>query len=124
MEEEKGEEGKGRRTENRRGKGREQRAAEDRKAYKVGFWNVAGMVYKDRDFWENLKDWDVMVLSETWVQEKGWEKVRRRLPRGYRWEMQEAGRKNRKGRAIGGMVMGVRGGIESDMGGRVEKIWD
>lgn len=35
------------------------------------FWNVAGLGNKDGDFWKGLKEWDVLVLSETWVDEKG-----------------------------------------------------
>lgn len=38
-----------------------------RKGYKVGFWNVAGLENKDREFWESLKEWDVIFLSETWI---------------------------------------------------------
>jgi len=34
------------------------------------------------------------------------------MTKGYKWEVQGASRKNRKGRAIGGMVIGVRNGIE------------
>jgi len=30
-----------------------------------------------------LRDWDVMVLMETWAEEKNWERVKERLPRGY-----------------------------------------
>jgi len=32
--------------------------------WRVAFWNVAGMYNKDRDFWEKLREWDVMVLLE------------------------------------------------------------
>lgn len=41
------------------------------------FWNVAGLKKKDRDFWRGLEAWDVIVMVETWVDEKGWERVRR-----------------------------------------------
>lgn len=46
------------------------------------FWNVASLVNKDKEFWEGLKDWDIMVLSETWVEEEGWRRVREELPGG------------------------------------------
>lgn len=52
-----------------------------------------------------------MFLSETWLQKKGWERVRRWMPRGYVWEMQEAGRKSKKGRPMRGIIMGMREGI-------------
>lgn len=32
---------------------------------------MAGLGNKDKEFWEGLKDWDVTVTSETWVDEKG-----------------------------------------------------
>jgi len=69
---------------------------------------VAGLRDKDRNFWRDLREWDVMVLSETWVDEKGWEKIKKRLPRGYEWGVQLANRMNKKGRAMGGMLMGIR----------------
>jgi len=32
---------------------------------------VAGLGNKDKGFWRGLEEWDVMVLIETWVEEKG-----------------------------------------------------
>ncbi|KYN11077.1 hypothetical protein ALC57_16778 [Trachymyrmex cornetzi] len=72
------------------------------------FWNVAGLGKKDREFWDNLKRWDAMVLMETWVEGKGEKKLRERLPDGYVWRIQNARRRNKKGRAMGGMIMGIR----------------
>ncbi|XP_020294895.1 golgin subfamily A member 6-like protein 2 [Pseudomyrmex gracilis] len=66
------------------------------------FWN------KDKDFWKNLEKWDVIVLLETWIEKKKWEKIRRLLPRGYVWSTQWATRKNKKERAMGGLLMGIR----------------
>lgn len=57
---------------------------------------------KDRDFWKKLKEWDVMVFSETWVEERGWEKIWRKFPNGYKWGMQGATRKGKRGRAMEG----------------------
>lgn len=48
---------------------------------------------------------DVIVLSETWVEERGWGRIESRLPRGYTWEKKHAKKTYRKGRAIGGMIM-------------------
>lgn len=86
------------------------------------FWNVAGLINKDREFWSGLMDWDVITLVETWVGERGWERIRGKLPGEYVWGIQAARKRNRKGRAIGGMVMGIkkekllkeRTGIERD----------
>lgn len=40
---------------------------EKRKGYEIGFWNVAGLENKDREFWEGLKEWNVIFLIETWM---------------------------------------------------------
>lgn len=52
--------------------------------WRIVFWNVVGLNNKDCEFWKKLKEWDVMVMMETWVDEKNWRKIRERLPRGYR----------------------------------------
>lgn len=40
------------------------RKKERKEIYKVTFWNVAGLKNKDEDFWKDLKEWDIMVMSE------------------------------------------------------------
>lgn len=50
-------------------------------------------------------------MSETWLEKREWERLKERLPRGYEWEIQLARRKNRKGRVIRGMVIGIRNGV-------------
>lgn len=45
---------------------------------------------KDSNFWRELKEWEVVVMSETWIEEKGWEKVKSKLMEGYKWGMQFA----------------------------------
>jgi len=47
-------------------------------------------------------------LSETWVKEKGGDKMRERLTEGYEWRMQGVKRRSKKGRTMGGMMMGIR----------------
>lgn len=39
--------------------------------YRIDFWNVAGLENKDREFWKSLEKWNVMYLSETWLQKRG-----------------------------------------------------
>lgn len=78
------------------------------KELRITFWNVGGLKNKDREFWEVLRDWDVMVLMETWMEEREWEKWRNRLPEEYKWKRQGARRNSKKVRAIGGMLMGIR----------------
>ncbi|KYM96706.1 hypothetical protein ALC62_12627, partial [Cyphomyrmex costatus] len=91
------------------GAGRHGEGGED---WKIVFWNVAGMIGKDEEFWEGLKEWDIIGLVETWVEQKSWSKIRGKLPKEFMWKCQTARRKNRKGRAIGGIITGVRKGIE------------
>nr|XP_034194960.1 nipped-B-like protein B [Osmia lignaria] len=54
---------------------------------------------------------------ETWLEKKGWEKIEGRLPKGYRWEAQLAERKNKKGRAMGGMI-----GVKEHLMGKEGRI--
>lgn len=72
------------------------------------FWNVTGLLGKDKKFFERLERWDVITLLETWVDDKGWQKTKKRLPGGYIWRMQGAKRRSKKGRAMGEMMLGVR----------------
>lgn len=51
---------------------------------RVAFWNVAGLGNKDMEFWEAFRDRDIIFLMETWLDEKGWDKIRGRLPTGFR----------------------------------------
>ena len=73
---------------------------------------MAGITNKREGFWKEVRRWDVVVMSETWLDEKRWEKARDFFPRGFRWEVQWAKRRSKKGRAMGGMAVGIKGGIE------------
>jgi len=47
---------------------------------------------------------------ETWIGRKEWKGIKERLPKGYEWKVQEAKKKNKKGRAMDGdVVMGKEG---------------
>jgi len=48
----------------------EEGGAEKEKGLKIAFWNVAGLKNKDREFWKNLEEWEVLVLMETWIERK------------------------------------------------------
>lgn len=65
---------------------------------------MAGLGNKDNEFWGKLGEWKIMFLLE----KKRWEKIKSRLPKGYEWHRQNAVRKNKKGKAIGGILMGVK----------------
>ena len=81
-------------------KGKERRNVEWEE-WGICFWNIAGLERKDRAFMQNLGQWEVIVMTETWLDEKGWERVGERLSRGYRWKVQNPKKKNKKWRAIG-----------------------
>lgn len=49
--------------------------------------NVAGLWRKEEDFWKFLKDYEVIGLTETWVDEAEWGKLYEKLPRGWKWNV-------------------------------------
>ncbi|KAL6417578.1 hypothetical protein ACFW04_012649 [Cataglyphis niger] len=48
-----------------------------------------------------VKEWDVVMLSKTWLDRKGWDSARGYFPKEYKWEVQLAETRNKKGRMIG-----------------------
>lgn len=64
---------------------------------------MAGLGNKDKEFWKGLREWDVMTLVETWIDEKSWRKMRGRLPERYEWRVQHAKRKNKRSWAMRGL---------------------
>ncbi|KAG5319550.1 MOS1T transposase, partial [Pseudoatta argentina] len=71
-----------------------------------------GLKKKDEEFWKFLNDFDVIGLIETWVDEREWEKIKDKMPEGWRWKCQIATREGKRGRAKGGIVTGVRRELE------------
>ncbi|XP_039311154.1 uncharacterized protein LOC120359015 [Solenopsis invicta] len=71
------------------------------------FWNIAGIWRQDEEFWKFIGRMDYICLIETWVEEKGWEKIRKKLPGTHRWGCSFAIREKKKGRARGGFIIGV-----------------
>lgn len=59
-----------------------------KRGWRIGFWNVAGLRNKDKEFWNGLRRWEVMVMVETWVERKRWKKIKGKLPKGYKWRIQ------------------------------------
>lgn len=47
-------------------------------------------------------------MMEIWMDCKRWERMRGKLPKEYKWKAQMAKKRNRKGRAYGGMLVGVK----------------
>ncbi|KYM96255.1 hypothetical protein ALC62_13071 [Cyphomyrmex costatus] len=72
------------------------------------FWNVAGIENKDRDFWNYIKGFDYISLCETWIDEKGWDKLKKRLSSTHVWDCSFAEKGGKRGRAKGGFIIGKR----------------
>lgn len=79
---------------------------------KIGFWNVAGLVNKDEDFWEYIEDFDIIGLTETWMEEKQWNLLKDKLLDKFTWKCQFATKEKNKGRASGGILTGVKNKIK------------
>ncbi|KYN15976.1 hypothetical protein ALC57_11773 [Trachymyrmex cornetzi] len=50
------------------------------------FWNTAGIINKDKEFWKFIGKFEFISLSETWLEEDGWKKIEGRLPSSHDWE--------------------------------------
>lgn len=33
--------------------------------FKIDFWNITWLINNDVDFWKDLREWNVLVMSET-----------------------------------------------------------
>lgn len=31
---------------------------------------------KDREYWREVEDWNIVIMSETWLKKGGWERLR------------------------------------------------
>lgn len=72
---------------------------------------MAGVLNKDKEFWEGIKEWDVVIMMETWLDGKRWERMKEKMPKEFKWKVQLATRRYKKGRANGGMLLGIKRGI-------------
>ena len=89
-------------------KGRRDRRASDRKnTTDIIFWNVAGVSTLSRETWEEIKKFEIIGLTETWLEENN-EKILDRHLQEYNWETIAAKRIRKKGRARGGMLLAMR----------------
>lgn len=80
----------------------------------VGFWNVAGLLNKDRQFWKYIEKFDAIGLTETWVDGKQWERLKEKLSDKFIWKCAAAKREKIKGRAKGGIITGIRRGVREE----------
>jgi len=55
-----------------------------------------------------LKRFDILGLTETWVDGKRWKKIKNKLASDFEWECAPAKREHGKGRVKGGIIIAVR----------------
>lgn len=85
---------------------------------------MAGIKRQDKDFWRWVKGFDFVSLCETWMEKKGWERIKNRLPDSHEWGYCEARREKKRGRAKEGFLIGKRkdwGDINREVGTVVEE---
>ena len=70
-------------------------------------WNLAGFA-KIKSAWDYLRRHDVIVIQETWLEKKYEEDRLNSLSKDYKWFAKAAERVNKKGRAKGGILIGIR----------------
>lgn len=78
------------------------------KDVKLCFWNIAGLINKDAEFFQFISEFAFVGMVETWVESKDWDKIKNKLPKGFKWECQGAIRKSKHGRACGGIITGIK----------------
>ncbi|XP_063921158.1 golgin subfamily A member 6-like protein 7 [Zophobas morio] len=60
---------------------------------------------KEKEFWDYVEKFDVMGLTETWVQRENWKKLEETLPQEY---MSRGDKGQEKREKSGGILMGIR----------------
>ena len=77
--------------------------------YKLLYWNVQGLGGKINEIRSYLNEFEIIILSETWVEEENNEQnLENILPKEYEWKWTKGTRSTVKGRAKGGNLMGIR----------------
>lgn len=78
---------------------------------RILFWNVQGLRKNVNEIECYLKEFEVVALLETWVEEKYFERLEASLPREFEWIWVEAVRAKQRGRPAGGILVGVKKGL-------------
>jgi exonuclease III len=74
-------------------------------------WNVQGLRRKAKDLQQYFSDFDIIALTETWMEEGNYAEVETVFPE-FKWNWATALRVKQKGRASGGHAIGIRRWIE------------
>ena len=75
---------------------------------------MAGARNKCPEVWKFISECDIVGMIETWVDEKGWNQMKKYLPKEFNWKCEPATREKKKGRAIGGIITGIRKEIKEE----------
>jgi hypothetical protein len=59
-----------------------------------------------------VRQFEIVGLVETGVEERSWEKIEKLLTKEYKWDCQGPKQGKKKGRAAGGIITGVKLGIK------------
>lgn len=63
--------------------------------------------------WEYLDEFDIIGLTETWIEEETWRKIKNKLPSRFEWFYTVAVKENKKSRAKEGIVMAINKEIKN-----------
>ena len=74
---------------------------------KILFWNVQGLSTKTTQLHDYLSQFKVILLVETFIEEKFQIKMEAKLPKGFNWFWTAAVRDKARGRPWGGELIGV-----------------
>lgn len=74
---------------------------------KACIWNIAGILNKDNETWKYLNTFDILGLTETWIDKDNWKKIEGKLSKKFNWKCRYAEKSNKKGRAKGGIITGI-----------------
>jgi len=62
---------------------------------------VAGIGNKDRSWWRYITGFDFISMSETWVDEKDWERWRESLPKSHNMGVRPGDKEQEEGKSEG-----------------------
>ena len=75
---------------------------------KIMFWNIVVLGSKDMEVWEFSEKFDFIKLTEIYIDEGGWNKMKQMMTKGWKCECQCVKKENRKDRAIGEIITGIK----------------
>lgn len=70
-----------------------------------------------------MEKFDILDLTETWVGEKQWEKLKEKLSNKFKWICIPAIKEKKKSKAKGGIIMAVNKKMDCSETRHVEKGW-